>query len=82
VTTTTSRARLRARLGAPARPDRRKAPGSQAELGIQKGGADSFKMAIVHSSAAWPEGLAQMNGKVTYSDDSPTWAVISAPTWD
>jgi hypothetical protein len=53
-----------------------------AALGIQKGGADSFKMAITHSSATWPEGLAQMNGKVTYADDSPTWAVISAPTWD
>lgn len=53
-----------------------------AELGIQKGGADSFKMAITHSSASWPEGLAQMNGKVTYADDEPTWAVISAPTWD
>jgi hypothetical protein len=53
-----------------------------AELGIQKGGADSFKMAITHSSATWPEGLAQMNGKVTYADDEPTWAVISAPTWD
>jgi hypothetical protein len=51
-------------------------------LGIQKGGADSFKMAMVHSSATWPEGLAQMNGKVTYADDEPTWAVISAPTWD
>ena len=51
-------------------------------LGIQKGGADSFKMAIVHSSASWPAGLAQMAGKVTYADDSPTWAVIAAPTWD
>jgi hypothetical protein len=53
-----------------------------AKLGIQKGGADSFKMAIVHSSASWPEGLAQMNGKVTYASDEPTWAVISAPSWD
>jgi hypothetical protein len=53
-----------------------------ATLGIQKGGADSFKMAVVHSAATWPEGLAQMNGKVTYASDSPTWAVISAPTWD
>lgn len=53
-----------------------------AQLGIQKGAADSFKMAIVHSAASWPEGLAQINGKVTYADDSPTWAVISAPTWD
>jgi hypothetical protein len=53
-----------------------------AALGIQKGGADSFKMAIVHSSASWPEGLAQTNGKVTYADDESTWAVISAPTWD
>ncbi len=52
------------------------------KLGIQKGGADSFKMAIVHSSASWPEGLAQMNGKVTYASDEPTWAVISAPSWD
>lgn len=53
-----------------------------AELGIQKGGADSFKMAIVHSAASWPEGLATMNGHATYASDEPTWAVISAPTWD
>lgn len=53
-----------------------------AKLGIQKGGADSFKMAVVHSSASWPAGLAQTNGKVNYADDEPTWAVISAPTWD
>ncbi|MEP7125176.1 MAG: hypothetical protein ABJE95_29870 [Byssovorax sp.] len=53
-----------------------------AVLGIQKGSADSFKMAVVHSSATWPEGLSQMNGQVTYADDEPTWAVISAPTWD
>ncbi len=51
-------------------------------LGIQKGGADSFKMAIIHSAAAWPEGLAQTMGAATYADDEPTWAVISAPTWD